>query len=237
MDKDLQKEIVRQAIKDAHEEASKRRGHIPGNIASQIKKWMKKPEIPWQSLLKQYVGRSVKAEYKYSWKRQSRRFGGAYKGQIPQRILKLGLAIDTSGSVGTNEFNEFIAEIRGIQKCYKSEITVMECDADVQKIYKLKPYMKVDTKFAGRGGTDFDPVFKKIKEEVKYKPDLLIYFTDLWCDYPKERPSYQVLWVCTSDGNHSNKPPWGGLVHIKKKKNQSQQDECDEDYDTDDDDE
>jgi predicted metal-dependent peptidase len=125
------------------------------------------------------------------------------------------IGIDTSGSVGTDDFKEFMAEIRGIMQTYKNETTIIESDAQVQKTYKLKPNQQLDTKFKGRGGTDYEPVFKYLKEKEK-DVDLLIYFTDFYCSFPKEKPKFPVLWVVTSQGDKDNKPPWGMTIRIKK---------------------
>jgi len=214
---ELKKEIIKQAIKQAYEETQKNRGYVPGNVEEAIKEWLKPPTISWKQLLRMFVGNSVKAASKHSWKRISRRFGENQKGHLPVRILKCVLAIDTSGSIRSRDFIEFISEIKSIMACYKNETTVIECDAEIQKIYKLKPYSKIGAKFKGRGGTAYEPVLEYI-EKHNLKHDLLIYFTDLYCTYPKERPPYEVLWVCSSQGNLSNKPPWGILIQIKNLK-------------------
>lgn len=168
-------------------------------------------------MLKQYVGKTIKSNYKPSWKRSSRRFGENQKGAIPNRTIKIGIAIDTSLSVSTEDLNEFISEIKGLQKCYRNETTIMECDAEIQKVYTLKPYSKVDTKFKGRGGTEYEPVFKEIEKNPKYKPELLIYFTDFYCTFPKKAPRYPVLWVVCTNGDKNNKPPFGAVIRMKKK--------------------
>ena len=215
MDEDLQKEIVKQAIAEAYEQAQKSRGTMPGGLEQFIKRWLRKPEIPWKQLLRRYIGRSVKADSVHSWKRPNRRLGEEFKGLVPRRTIKVGIAIDTSGSVSEKDFQEFIAEMKGIQNCYKNEMTVMECDAQVQKVYQLKPYKQVDVKFKGRGGTDYEPVFKEIEEKHKYRPELLIYFTDFYCTFPTKVPKYKVLWVVTASGDKNNKPPFGGVIRIK----------------------
>ena len=210
----LNKEIIKQAIKEAYEETVKKRGYLPGNVESLVKEWLKAPSVPWQQLLRMYIGNNVKASSKFSWKRTSRRFGSDQKGKLPIRILKLAVAIDTSGSIGTKEFNEFISEIKYIQKCYKSDIDILECDAKVQKVYKLDPFKKLDTKFKGRGGTDYEPIFEYIKTK-NMKPDLLVYFTDFYCTFPKKEPPYPVIWCVSSNGDKNVKPFWGVTVRIQ----------------------
>ena len=98
---------------------------------------------------------------------------------------------------------------------YKATINIIECDATIQKEYELKPYSKIDTKFKGRGGTDYKPVFDLLNK--KREVDLLIYFTDLYCDFDGCNPKgYKIIWICTSKGNYENKPPFGKLIRIKK---------------------
>jgi len=219
IDPQVEKEIVKQAIKQAYEESQKQgRGYLPAGLVQQIEEWLKPPTIPWQSILRQYVGNKVKAGSKSTWKRASRRYGDSHKGRTPVRMIKIGVALDTSGSMGTEEFQEFISEMKGIQATYKSDISIMECDADVGKVYTLKPNKKVDTKFTGRGGTAYEPIFDKINKERKYRPDLLIFFTDFYCSFPKKKPDFPVLWIVTSRGDQNAKPNFGFVLRIPPKK-------------------
>ena len=209
----LTKEVIRQVVKDAYKQNQKSRGYLPSHLEEQIKELLAPPTISWKTILKQYIGISIKTGLRNSWKRPNRRLGEEFKGKIAKRTIKMCLAIDTSGSVSDVEFKEFISEMKGIMNIYKANIEIIECDARIQKVYKLKPYSKVDTKFKGRGGTDYKPVFDYLKK--KYI-DLLIYFTDLYCDFEGCKPNgFDVIWVCTSSGNIENKPPFGKVVQIK----------------------
>lgn len=210
--KDCAKEVVKQAVKQAVDEAQRHQGHTPAGLEDYIKELLKPPVIPWQQVLRRFVAMSVKAGHKTSWKKPNRRYGEAQKGHLPARKLAITLVIDTSGSVGEADFQAFIAEIKAIQTSYKSDITIIECDAEVQKEYKLTRYKKLDTKFKGRGGTSFQPPFKYVKDK-KIKTDALIYFTDLYGDFPPKKPMYPVLWVSVSD---LDKAPWGVVLSIPK---------------------
>ena len=211
----LTKEVLKQAVREAYQQSQKSRGYLPSYLEEQIEKLLTPPTISWKTLLRQYVGNSVKTGFRSSWKRPNRRLGEDFKGKISKRTIKIAVAIDTSGSVGSEEFKEFISEIKGIMNSYKSSIKIIECDAIIQKEYELKPYSKIDTKFKGRGGTDYKPVFDLLNK--KREIDLLIYFTDLYCDFNECNPrGYEVIWICTSKGNYGNKPPFGKLIRIKK---------------------
>jgi len=212
----LTKEVIKQAVAEAYSQA-KKAGKLPGGIEDLIEELLGKEKIPWQRLLKQYIGNKVRAGKKYSWKRESKRFGDLQKGKIPTRMIKLGIAIDTSGSVSQEEFQEFMAEIYGIMNSYKTEITIVECDAKVQKVYQLKKYQKIDAKFKGRGGTDFRPVFEYFTEGKgrAKKPELLVFFTDLEGPFPK-RETVRTVWVRTSQG-YAETVPFGKLLIIPPK--------------------
>lgn len=208
---ELAKEVIRQAIKEAVDATQKARGTTPAGLEDAIEEWLKPPVISWRSLLKRFLAASIKSGSKRSWKRPNRRFGEFQKGKLSDRMVSVTIAIDTSGSVSTEDFKSFISEMKAIKACYKGTMTVMECDADIQKTYKLDKYKKIQTNFKGRGGTSFMPVFQYIKEK-KVKTDLLIFFTDLCGDQDQcKKPPYPVLWVSTMP---AQKVPFGHVLSL-----------------------
>jgi len=196
---ELAKEVLRQAIKEAAE-AHKRapnRGKLPAGIEEAIEEWLKPPVISWKVLLKQFLAATIKAGSRRSWKRPNRRYGELQKGKLSDHMISVTIAIDTSGSISDDNFKSFIAEMKAIQSCYKGTMTVVECDAQIQKTYQLSKYKKIQKNFRGRGGTSFRPVFEYIRDK-HVKTDLLIFFTDLDGDQECcKKPGYPVLWVAT----------------------------------------
>lgn len=214
---DVSEEVIRQTVRKAVDQTERMRGKVPGKLQDDIDALFKPPQLPWHKLLRKWVGMRVKASSKYSWKRPNRRYGMTQKGKIPTRKLLLTVAIDTSGSISDMDLEAFMIEIQGIMKSYKSKITIIECDAEVQKVYRLTPFMKVDPKFKGRGGTSFTPVFDYV-DEKNVETDLLVYFTDLCGSFPDKAPGYPVLWV-TIDTNW--KAPWGDTLVLDRKQQES----------------
>jgi len=208
---ELAKEVIRQAIKEAADAHKKARGHLPSEIEEAIEEWLKPPVISWRTLLKRFLAASIKSGSKRSWKRPNRRFGEMQKGKLSDRMVSVTIAVDTSGSISEDNLKSFISEMRAIQSCYKGTMTVIECDAQIQKTYKLSKYKKVQRNFKGRGGTSFRPVFEYIKEKG-VKTDLLVFFTDLWGDQEScQKPPYPVLWVSTEV---AQKVPWGHVISL-----------------------
>ena len=203
IDKELKKEVIKQMVKEAVDTTNKNggRGTLPLGLEKYLEELFKVPEIGWRQLLRRFVANSVKSGKKASWKRPSRRYTDTQKGKIADRMISLVVAIDTSGSINDEMLTLFIDEIRGIQASYKSQIHMIECDAEVQKYYKLQRHGKVDRKIKGGGGTDFEPVFEYVKKK-NIRCDAMIFFTDLEGSFPEKKPPYPTLW-----GYYN---PWGG---------------------------
>jgi predicted metal-dependent peptidase len=210
----LDAEVIKQAVKEAWDQTTNK-GDLPANIVQAINDMMFPPSIPWQRQLKQYIGNKVKGERKYTWKRINKRFNVEdFKGRATTRMLRLVTGIDTSGSMSESQFQEIIGELRGVQQAYKSDFTMIEIDAKIQKVYKLPRYGRIDTNFKGRGGTDFRPFFEYIKEHG-IQPDVCLYFTDLMGTFPDNPPPYHVLWIKTSnDFNEKTPVPFGSVLTI-----------------------
>jgi predicted metal-dependent peptidase len=75
-------------------------------------------------------------------------------------------------------------------------VTVIECDAAIQRIYEYKGKLE-DLSVKGRGGTSFEPVFAYLYEN-RDKYNNLIYLTDGECSSPKTQILKPVLWVHSS---------------------------------------
>jgi predicted metal-dependent peptidase len=210
---ELAKEVIRQAIKQAAEDHKKasNRGTLPAGIEQAIEEWLKPPVISWKTLLKQFLAATIKSGSKRSWKRPNRRFGEIQKGKLSDRMISVTIAVDTSGSISDEDLKSFVSEMKAIQSCYKGTMTVMECDAQIQKTYLLNKYKRVQRNFKGRGGTSFKPVFDYIHDK-KLKTDVLVFFTDLDGDQDYcKKPGYPVLWVATCP---IRKVPFGHVISL-----------------------
>jgi predicted metal-dependent peptidase len=214
--KDKIKSMIAEVYRNMDE---KTRGTIPGAIEEKIKALLKKPEISWKDLLRKYVGvipvphRSTKMRLN---RRQPER--ADLSGQLPKRHIELVVAIDTSGSMSSSDIAYVINEIFNIVKDYDSKITIIECDAEIGKVYEAKRASDVQTKVTGRGGTSFIPVIEYINKSNKYKNALMIYFTDGYGDSEIPRPrTFRNMWVVLQDEKYlSLKEPYGEVKALRK---------------------
>jgi predicted metal-dependent peptidase len=148
-----------------------------------------------------------------TWNRPNRRFihQGLY---LPSRDIKLTgtfvCVIDTSGSIGEKELNEFGSEIKGIvDQMQPEKVYVMYCDAAVAHVDEFGKYDELTFAAHGGGGTDFRPPFKWL-EEHDITPDALVYLTDGYGSFPEEEDvHFPCLWAIN---NRNVEPPFG--VHI-----------------------
>ena len=213
-DKKLLGKQIDHQLKEIAETINKSRGTIPAELSDYINGLFEvvEPVIDWKSYLRRFNGMATKVYTKKTRRKLNKRFAGNPALKIKQRKNTL-VAIDTSGSVGAKDLQEFFNEIHHIYKT-GTEIDIIECDAAIQRVYKYdgKQKEKIDVK--GRGGTDFEPVMVYLNEH-KHKYQNIIYLTDGECPAPKTKPVRPILWVISENGTSTYNLP-GAKVQIKR---------------------
>ena len=193
------------------------RGLMPAHFTSQVEKLNEPPVLSWQKILKKYVG-TITANKRKTRTRLNRRQPERFdlSGSMDDKVIKIVVAIDTSGSVNDEMIARIFNEIFSILAKRKHDITVIECDAEVQRVYKAKTPDDIKTKVAGRGGTWFSPVIEYINKNKYFRDALLIYFTDGYGETEIPRPlTYRNLWVVIDDAkNLSVKEPYGVVLTL-----------------------
>jgi len=153
----------------------------------------------WRAILRDFVAATTPADYR--WTPPNRRYiaSGLYLPSVErQDVGEIVIAVDTSGSIGRLELEQFAGEIAAISEEVRPEaIHVVYCDAAVQSVQQLAASEPVQLQPKGGGGTDFRPAFDWVTENG-ITPACFIYLTDLCCDSFPEVPEYPVLWVTDS---------------------------------------
>ena len=111
----IAKEFAKDIIRKAKDLCGKNYGDIPGEVIAQIDELLKREKaiIPWGRVLRMFVASCAESVLDHTVKRISRRFGtrpGTRKGDV----LKLAVAVDTSGSISDDQLKIFFNEIRWI---------------------------------------------------------------------------------------------------------------------------
>ena len=169
------------------------------------------PPFDWKGFLNNYLKAFIKSDF--TWKRPSRRsWGGGYilPGSNTDKHIKLGIAIDTSGSVGDKEVQEFLGHIAKIMHSFKSFDIDVWCFSTKVHEETLKNYTKTSQdqiknyELASLGGTEIASNFRWI-EDNKKNYDVFICLTDGYDCIDDLRFDYcPVIWGITGNDNFQN---------------------------------
>ena len=197
-------------VEQVANQVQKSRGVIPGEFEELLKrlKQIDPPKFDWKGYMRRFAGKSVKTYTKKSRRKYNKRLP-ENPGLKIRRHKHILAAIDTSGSVSTNELKEFLNELYHMKKT-GADVTIIECDTAISYIGKFDP--KKDLEIHGRGGTDFQPVIDYYNKHQK-EYSCLFYFTDGECSAP-EGAKGNILWVLSSRGDAYDELP-GQVIKLE----------------------
>jgi predicted metal-dependent peptidase len=217
----------RQAIKDEIKEAmlaaaatADGAGNIPAGVMRLIKE-LTEPQMNWRELLRMNLESTIKSDF--TWMRASRKgwhMDAVMPGMKNDEMIDIAIAIDTSGSIGQKMLKDFLGEIQGIMDSFPAyKIHVISFDTDV---YNPAQYDSdnldsiCEYEPAGGGGTDFDAIYKYLKDE-DITPRRLVVFTD---GYPfgswGDEEYCDATWIL--HGTTTIVPPWGQYAYYDESK-------------------
>lgn len=220
LQKQLGQHFVEEMIKNAVKQAGgSGQGHMPSNLENELEAICNPPKKDWKAILNNYVQASIPAQSTKTWANLNRKFPYLLKGKKKRRVPLIGLVMDTSGSVSDAAIRAFYREIDSIRKVTKTDIELIQCDAEISnnKIISYKEKMVWDVK--GRGGTEFIPALEYF-DKTKRRPDVVVFFTDLEVcdnDVPSEPRAYKIIWVSVNKEqceHFANLNKYGTFIHL-----------------------
>jgi len=191
----------------------KMKGTMPGWLAEKIE-GMIKGKVNWQSELREMVSPEIKTSSTFS--RSNRRNHSMTGGIIlPGRLkegLDVGIAMDTSGSIGRNELKYFTGEIYNLFEQFEQVTAkILLHTTEVYSIIDISEPEEVENIRYQTGGTSHMDVFKKAElAEAR----VLICLTDGYSDFPDSTKISKVVWVCTSEEGAKQIPKNLGKVIV-----------------------
>ncbi len=208
-------EWMRRIVIQSAQIMERTQGHLPAHIQGIIEK-LRKPELPWRDLLRQFVTSCYGGSR--CWLPPERRYVSRqlYLPSYRDNRMNAVMAIDTSGST-TGDLPQFFAELSSLLNSFgKYDLTVIQCDCVIQHVETFSDTRRFPRNYKwesfGHGGTSFVPPFEYVCEH-SLRPDIFIYLTDGCGNAPEKPPRFPVLWVLTHDGN---KPAnWGRCIKLK----------------------
>lgn len=157
------------------------------------------PRVDWRAVLRRFLTTRAKIDLSYS--RPKRRFLAEdiyLPGMTGERLGRIAVAVDCSGSIDQKTLAEFTAEIKAIAEDTRPEaIDVIYFDSEVLKREVFESGAEINIQPIGGGGTAFSPVFRALQES---EPVACVVLTDLCCNDFGPVPEFPVLWASTDDG-------------------------------------
>lgn len=204
-----------------------------GNVPSALSRWAEQyldPKIDWRRQLAVNLRRaiaSVAGRRDYSYVRPSRRQSAmnlagstvilpAMRQPAPPRVA---IVADTSGSINSEELNQFIAEISGMVRAVgiSQGIYVIPCDAQAHSVIRIKSQAALGTiEFLGGGGTDMGAGIAAAAQ-LNPKPHIVVVLTDGYTPWPAQKPRgiEYVIAALTDKSTPSSVPSWIHTVIVE----------------------
>lgn len=189
---------------------------IHSNMPSQIERLIEDlltPKLNWREILCAEVFQAARSDFRLFPPNKRHLWRGMYLPSMSGDTLEIAVGVDTSGSISKREFQEFLAEIRGITEQFTDyTLHLFFCDARVHTEVTLTSQDAWPDSFKkADGGTSFVPVFEAI-EKNQLAITTLLYLTDGYGTFPQYEPPYPVIWLLNSSGD----VPWGQLVRMEE---------------------
>ena len=222
---------VAERIKQDLETFSRRHGDTAGNLMQSLRE-VTREKYDYTAFLKKFAAlheamtiNDEEFDYVYYT------YGIRLYGKMPlvepleykdvKRIRDFVIVIDTSGSVRGDLVQSFLQKTYNVLKNEESffvkfNLHLVQCDAAVQSDRKITSQEEFDNyiktmELRGFGGTDFRPAFAYVNELIEKKEFTnlkgLIYFTDGYGDYPKEKPPYEAAFVFVKEDDRVPEVP------------------------------
>ena len=208
-----ERERVRQEVKQAiiNAASSAEAGSLPLGVERLIKQHTN-PVMPWRELIQTNLTSAIRSDY--SWMRPSRRgwhMDAIMPGMNPGEEIDVVVAIDMSGSISNKQAQQFLGEVGGMMDSfdgYKVHVFCFDTETYNPKDFSSENMDLIEEyEPMGGGGTDFDCIFKYLKD-IGNVPKRLICFTD---GYPfgswGDADYCDTTWIIHGDKNPN--PPFG----------------------------
>jgi predicted metal-dependent peptidase len=127
-------------------------------------------------------------------------------------VPTVALVADTSGSMGRDERAVIVQQVRDIITALRAPLTVIDCDAAVHTVRKVK-HASSTIELAGGGGTDMRVGLAAAAET---RADVVVVVTDGDTPWPSARPAGigAVVVVLTAGTYRGAVPKWATTIVV-----------------------
>ena len=161
--------------------------------------------IDFRSALRGFRATILSQKRRLTRMRPSRRFGFEQMGSRYDFVTRILVAVDTSGSVGSEELGRYFNIITTFFKYGIQQVDVLMFDWDIQgDVMKLDEAKKRKQEFKvqGRGGTNFQAPVDYLAKHPDY--DGMIVITDGYAPVPEIPPHCRakLLWIIDNEASY-----------------------------------
>jgi predicted metal-dependent peptidase len=195
--KDMAKERLKDIIRKAGEECS--RNSSWGSVSAETRKKIMKvleTKIDWRKVLRYFVKTSQKANRSSSIKRINRRYAYVHPGKKANRVAKVAISIDQSGSVDDRMLAKFFAELNKLAEIAEFTVIPFDTRVDERLIWTWKKGQKVEKERVMQGGTCFDAPTEYVNNHGGFDGHIVL--TDMCAPKPKAS-KVQRMWMTTPE--------------------------------------
>ena len=192
------KEMARERLKDITKKAAEEcaRNNSWGSVSSECRQKIMKAfesKIDWKKVLRYFIRTSQRANKTGSIRKINRRYPYVHPGRKSNRVARVAISIDQSGSVDNGMLAMFFTELNKLAEFAEFTVIPFDTRVDESLIYVWKKGSKRTWERVMCGGTDFNPPTEYVNNAGF---DGHIILTDMCA--PKPKPSKcQRMWMTT----------------------------------------
>ena len=193
--KDMAKERLKEIVRKAGEDCA--RTNSWGSVSSQTRRDIMKvldSKLDWKKVLRYFVKASQRANRSSSIKRINRRYAYVHPGRKSNRVARVAVSIDQSGSVDDTMLSKFFAELNKLAEIAEFVVIPFDTRVDENLVWTWTKGKKVEKQRVMCGGTCFDAPTEYVN---KQSFDGHIILTDMCAPKPK-KSKCQRMWMTTS---------------------------------------
>lgn len=198
-EKELAAAKVKQAVGQAAKEcdAKGQWGSVPTAVQAEIRRLISN-EIPWQAVLKKFVGFTKRSIRSTSWNRLNKKNPMLMPGARKKTEASIAVYIDQSGSVSDTELELLFGELQHLAKRVEFTTFHFDCTVDESSETTWKKGRYTAPHRTRHGGTCFKTV-QKHADKNKHRFDGYLILTDGYAPNPGHS-RLKRGWVITTQG-------------------------------------
>ena len=191
--KDIAKERLKNNIREAAKDATKKGwGSVGSDMRQEIMDRLS-TSVDWRKTLRYFIKTSTRSSKVSSIKRINRRYPRVHAGRKVKRTARIAVAIDQSGSVSDSMLAAFFNELDNLAQLAEFTVVPFDTEVDESLVYVWKKGQRRKWERVKCGGTDFNPPTEYVN---KNQFDGMIVLTDMEASKPIACKG-QRMWMTT----------------------------------------